>query len=259
MLLFPLDPGLRRDDGKKGGREGNGQGAGLCYIPCMDQLASTLKDLRRAIAEEAMAAGRAPESVSLIAVSKMQPPEKIDAAIAAGQRVFGENRVQEARAHWAGSDGIRRERFQDVELHLIGPLQTNKVRDAVMLFDVIETVDRPDLARKLAAEMALQRRPLPCFVQVNTGIESQKAGITPRDAASFIDFCAKECGLLIEGLMCIPPVEDDPVPHFRMLRTIARDKGLRSLSMGMSSDFPDAIREGATHVRIGTALFGGRS
>jgi pyridoxal phosphate enzyme (YggS family) len=224
----------------------------------MNNVADNISALRREIEALAVAAGRAVQSVQLVAVSKTQPDERIESALAAGQRVFGENRVQEARERWDRGHPSRRERFSDLCLHLIGPLQGNKVRDAVALFDVIETVDRPDIARKLAAEMARQQRPLPCFIQVNTGGEAQKAGVAVRDADSFVDFCRAECGLLIEGLMCIPPLDDDPVPHFRMLRTLAREKNLRSLSMGMSGDFHDAIKEGATHVRIGTALFGGR-
>jgi hypothetical protein len=224
----------------------------------MNDVAKNIADVRGRMKAAAVAAGRGDDAITLVAVSKTQPDEAIEAALAAGQRVFGENRVQEAKAHWAWADGGRRERFADLRLHLIGPLQTNKVRDAVALFDVIETVDRADLARKLAAEMARQNRPLPCFVQVNTGGEAQKAGVAVRDADMFVDFCRRECGLLVEGLMCIPPVDEDPVPHFRMLRTLARENDLRYLSMGMSGDYEVAIAEGATHVRVGTALFGAR-
>ena len=224
----------------------------------MNDVAENIALIRRTISESATAAMRIASDVQLVAVSKTQPDERIEAALGAGLRVFGENKVQEAKARWATGLPTRRERFADLKLHLIGPLQTNKVRDAVALFDVIETVDRVDLARKLAAEMGKQQRPLPCFVQVNTGGETQKAGVAISAADEFIDFCRDDCGLLIEGLMCIPPANEDPVPHFRMLRNLAAEKKLRYLSMGMSGDYEAAIAEGATHVRVGTALFGAR-
>ena len=224
----------------------------------MNPVADNLAGIQRAMSDACVTAGRPADAVQLVAVSKTQPDERIEAALSAGLRVFGENKVQEAKARWATGLPSRRMRFDDLKLHLIGPLQTNKVRDAVALFDVIETVDRVDLARKLAAEMGKQQRPLPCFVQVNTGGEMQKAGVAIGAAGEFIDFCRDDCGLLIEGLMCIPPVGEDPVPHFRMLRHLAAEKNLRYLSMGMSSDYAVAIAEGATHVRVGTALFGAR-
>ena len=189
-----------------------------------------------------------------MAVSKTKSADEIRPAIVAGQRLFGENRVQEALAKWPGLKAA----FPDLRLHLIGPLQTNKIRDAVRLFDAIESLDREKLARALAAEMAKQGRRLDCFIQVNTGEESQKAGIEPGQADAFIGLCRDSLGLAIAGLMCIPPVDQDPAPHFALLREIARRNGLPGLSMGMSADFETAIRFGATHVRVGTAIFGGR-
>ncbi len=192
--------------------------------------------------------------VQLVAVSKTFGADDITPVLAAGQRVFGENRVQEAKGKWPHL----RERFDGIELHLIGPLQSNKAAEAVALFDVIQTVDRPKIALGLAAEMKKQKRSLQCFVQVNTGDESQKAGVSVADADGFIESCRKEHGLDVTGLMCIPPVGQDPRPHFRLLREIARRHGLKSLSMGMSSDFEIAMAEGATHVRVGSAIFGAR-
>ena len=191
---------------------------------------------------------------TLVAVSKRQPDGRIEAALMAGHRVFGENRVQEAQRRWAE----RRGRYTDLKLHLIGPLQTNKAADAVALFDVIEVVDRPKLARSLSTEMARQGRHLPCYVQVNTGEEDQKSGILPDEADSFIGFCREECGLDIAGLMCIPPVDEEPAIHFALLRTIAERNGLPGLSMGMSGDYEEAVRFGATSVRVGSAIFGSR-
>ena len=191
---------------------------------------------------------------TLVAVSKRQPDGRIEAALMAGHRVFGENRVQEAQRRWAE----RRGRYTDLKLHLIGPLQTNKAADAVALFDVIEVVDRPKLARSLSTEMARQGRHLPCYVQVNTGEEDQKSGILPDEADSFIGFCREECGLDIAGLMCIPPVDEEPAMHFALLRTIAERNGLPGLSMGMSGDYEEAVRFGATSVRVGSAIFGSR-
>ncbi len=175
--------------------------------------------------------------------------------LAAGQRAFGENRVQEAADKWPA---LRRA-YADIELHLIGPLQTNKAALAVRLFDVIETVDREKLARLLAEEMARQNRRPSCFIQINTGAEPQKAGIAPGDADAFIALCRDELGLPLRGLMCIPPVDDDPAPHFDLLAAIARRNHLPDLSMGMSGDFEVAIRHGATLVRVGSAIFGERS
>lgn len=191
--------------------------------------------------------------MTLTAVSKTQPGEALDAALAAGQRVFGENRVQEAMDHW----GDRRRAMPGLELRLIGPLQTNKAVEAVELFDVIETLDRPKLADALAAAAARTGRTPRVLVQVNTGAEPQKAGVLPEEADGLVA-CAREKGLVVEGLMCIPPVDEAPGPHFALLRKIARRNGLGVLSMGMSGDFETAIRFGATHVRIGSALFGER-
>ena len=192
--------------------------------------------------------------LTVVAVSKRQPDDRVEAALAAGHRVFGENRVQEAQERWA----VRRGLYPDLKLHLIGPLQTNKAADAVALFDVIEVVDRPKLARSLSTEMARQGRHLPCYVQVNTGEEDQKSGILPDEADSFIGFCREECGLDIAGLMCIPPVDEEPAMHFALLRTIAARNGLPGLSMGMSGDYEEAVRFGATSVRVGSAIFGSR-
>lgn len=191
--------------------------------------------------------------MTLTAVAKTQPPETIHAALAAGQRVFGENRVQEAQAHWEG----RREDVSGLELRLIGPLQSNKAADAVALFDVIETLDRPRLADALAAAGARAGKQVRVLIQVNTGAEPQKAGILPGGTAGLIDY-ARRSGLVVEGLMCIPPVDEAAGPHFALLRKIARRHRLETLSMGMSGDFETAIRFGATHVRIGSSLFGER-
>ena len=192
--------------------------------------------------------------VTLVAVSKRQPDERINAGLAAGQRVFGENRVQEAKGRWVP----RRARFTDLILHLIGPLQTNKVAEAVALFDVIEVVDRPKLAKALGDEMIRQSRQLECYIQVNTGKEEQKSGIAPEDADDFIAFCRDEAGLNITGLMCIPPTDEEAAMHFALLQTIAKRNDLSILSMGMSDDFEEAIAFGATTVRIGSAIFGAR-
>ncbi|MEQ8586603.1 MAG: YggS family pyridoxal phosphate-dependent enzyme [Thalassobaculaceae bacterium] len=218
------------------------------------QIADNIESVQRAIAKVAAAAERDPKSVTLIAVGKVQPLERVEAALRAGQRVFGENRVQEAKGKWPDF----RARYADIELHLIGPLQTNKVREAVALFDVIQTVDRPKLARELAKEMEKQDRRLGCYIQVNTGEEDQKAGIPPGDADAFIAECRDELGLPVVGLMCIPPVDDNPALHFAMLREIAKRNGIANLSMGMSGDFETAVEMGATHVRVGTAIFGAR-
>ena len=217
-------------------------------------VAAALAEIRARIDAAARAAGREPGSVALVGVSKMQPLPRIEAALAAGLRLFGENRVQEAAGRWPEL----RARWPGVALHLIGPLQTNKVRQAVALFDVIESVDRPRLARMLAEEMARSGRSLDCFVQVNTGAEPQKAGVLPEEADAFIEACRRDYGLNVTGLMCIPPAEEEPSPHFAFLREIARRHGLPHLSMGMSDDFELAVRFGATHVRVGTALFGAR-
>ena len=193
--------------------------------------------------------------VTLVAVSKRQPDVKIDAALAAGQRVFGENRVQEAISRWAA----RRAQYADLTLHLIGPLQTNKVAEAVALFDVIEVVDREKLARALATEMTRQNRHLPCFIQVNIGEEPQKSGILPDQLDDFFIFCRDDLCLSIQGLMCIPPVDEDAAMHFALLNSMAKRLNLSNLSMGMSSDYTDAIGFGATSVRVGSAIFGARA
>jgi pyridoxal phosphate enzyme (YggS family) len=202
------------------------------------------------IAKAAQAGGRSPADVALTGVSKQQPWERIAPVLAAGQRVFGENRVQEAQARWAG----RRGEWPDLELRLIGPLQSNKAAEACALFDVIETLDRPKLARVLADR---PRRPR-LYVQVNTGEEPQKAGVTPAEADAFIRDCRETYALSIEGLMCIPPEEEEPAMHFALLAKIAARNGLDRLSMGMSGDFETAVRFGATSVRVGSALFGAR-
>ena len=198
------------------------------------------------------ASGKAPPT--LIAVSKTHGPEAIRPVIAAGARVFGENRVREAQDKWPGL----RAGHSDIALHLIGPLQTNKARDAVALFDVIHTLDRERLAATLAREMERAGRHLPVFVQVNMGEEAQKAGVAPGEAVAFATRAREVHGLDVRGLMCIPPVEDDPEPHFRALAALNREAGLRELSMGMSGDYETAIRCGATHVRVGSAIFGAR-
>jgi PLP dependent protein len=217
-------------------------------------IAANLAAVRGRIEAAAGATGRSAEAVSLVAVSKTQPAEAVRAALEAGQRVFGENRVQEGIAKFPAL----RDDFPDLQLHLIGPLQTNKVKDAVAHFDVIETVDRPRLAEALAREMDRSGRRPPCLIEVNTGEEPQKAGVFPADADAFIADCRDRLGLPIVGLMCIPPEHEEPAPHFALLREIARRNGLDILSMGMSADFETAIRFGATHVRVGTAIFGAR-
>jgi PLP dependent protein len=200
------------------------------------------------------AAGRAPDSATLIAVAKTHPADAVVEALAAGQRVFGENRVQEAM----GKYPALRAAHPDLELHLIGPLQTNKVKEAVATFDAIHTVDRPKLAAALATEIARSGKSLRLFVQVNTGSEPQKAGVLPDAADAFIDECRAMHKLVIAGLMCIPPVGDVPAPHFALLGQIAKRQGIAALSMGMSEDFETALALGATHVRVGSAIFGAR-
>jgi len=217
-------------------------------------IAGNLVAVRRRIGEAAAAAGRQAAEVTLVAVSKTHDAAAIARAIAAGQRVFGENRVQEAQAKYPPL----KEAHPDLALHLIGPLQTNKVREAVGLFDVIETLDRKRLAEAVARELERSARRPALFVQVNTGEEPQKAGVPPAEAEAFIDDCRTRLGLAIAGLMCIPPVDEEPSLHFALLREIARRRGIRALSMGMSADYEIAIRFGATHVRVGTAIFGPR-
>jgi pyridoxal phosphate enzyme (YggS family) len=213
-----------------------------------------LNEVRAAIRRAAADYERDPSSITLVAVSKTFPLEDIEPVLAAGQRVFGENYVQEAKTKWPPL----RERFSDVELHLIGPLQSNKAKEAVALFDVIHTLDRPSLAEALAKEIAKSGRKPRLLVQVNTGEEPQKGGVVPAEVNGFLEACRTQHGLEIEGLMCIPPAEDPPSPHFALLNQIARRHGLKTLSMGMSADFDEAIQLGATHVRVGSAIFGTR-
>lgn len=213
-----------------------------------------LNRVRSEIARSLRDHGRKPGSVTLVAVSKTMPAERIRPALQAGQRVFGENRVQEGQLKWPG---LRAE-FPDVELHLIGPLQTNKVKEAIAYFDVIETLDREKLAAELAKEIRKSGRAPKLYVQVNTGAEEQKAGILPGEADAFIRLCREEHGLDISGLMCIPPVDQPPSAHFALLGEIARRNGIALLSMGMSADYDAAIQLGATHVRVGSTIFGAR-
>ena len=227
-------------------------------MPCEDNnqcdpvgnLEQVQADLNAACKE----ARREIQSVRLVAVSKTHPADTIHPVLKAGQRVFGENRVQEAQDKWPG---LKLE-FPDVRLHLIGPLQSNKVRQAIELFDVIETVDRPKLARALARIMNEEGKQIDCMIQINTGEEDQKAGIAPLEADDFIALCRDELKLPVRGLMCIPPFDEEPSLHFALLAGIAERNGLSELSMGMSADYPVAVRFGATHVRVGTAIFGSR-
>jgi PLP dependent protein len=217
--------------------------------------AGGLATVRGDIARACRDAGRDPDSVTLVAIAKTFGAAAIEPVIAAGQRIFGENRVQEAKAKWPQLT----ERYNGLELHLVGPLQSNKAKDAVALFDAIHSVDRTSLAEALAKEIARQaRRPL-LFVEINTGAEPQKAGVLPQDADGFLAACRDRYGLSISGLMCIPPFDEAPAPHFALTAQIARRNGLALLSMGMSADFETAIGFGATHVRVGTAVFGVRT
>ena len=212
-----------------------------------------LDDIRNRITQAERAAGRPEGSVRLIAVSKVQPLDRVEAVLDAGHRIFGENKVQEAAGKWPAF----RERFDGVELHLIGPLQTNKTRQAMELADAIHSVDRPKLANTLA-RIAQERGACPdLFIQVNTGEEEQKAGVMPAEADGFIADC-RELDLPVRGLMCIPPADEEPSLHFALLAKIAARNGLEGLSMGMSADFESAIALGATHVRVGSAIFGDR-
>lgn len=215
---------------------------------------NNLEKVRAQIAKAATDSDRKPDSVRLVAVSKTKPVEEIRLAIEAGQRLFGENRVQEAQSKWPG---LKAE-MSGIELHLIGPLQSNKTADAVALFDVIQTVDREKIAREIAAEIKKQGKAPGLYVQVNTGSEPQKAGIEPDRADAFLALCRSGLGLTISGLMCIPPVDENPGPHFALLSKIARENGIATLSMGMSDDFETAISFGATEVRVGSAIFGAR-
>jgi pyridoxal phosphate enzyme (YggS family) len=220
----------------------------------MSDAVAQLEEVRANIARAEREAGRPAGSVTLVAVSKTFDADAIRPVLATGQRVFGENRVQEAQAKWPG---LRRE-FPDIELHLIGPLQSNKAKEAVALFDVVETVDREKIAAELAKEIARQGKVLRLYVQVNTGLEPQKAGIDPREAAAFVARCRDVHGLAVEGLMCIPPAGENPGPHFALLEKLAREAGVEKLSMGMSGDYATAVAFGATSVRVGSAIFGGR-
>ncbi|WP_027145134.1 YggS family pyridoxal phosphate-dependent enzyme [Mesorhizobium sp. WSM3626] len=206
------------------------------------------------IAAAEQEAGREAGAVTLVAVSKTFDAVDIQPVIEAGQRVFGENRVQEAQGKWPAL----KKAFPDIELHLIGPLQSNKAKEAVALFDVIETIDRDKIAAELAKEVARQGRAPKLYVQVNTGSEPQKAGIEPREAVAFVKRCREVHGLAIEGLMCIPPADENPGPHFALLEKMAREAGVAKLSMGMSGDYETAIAFGATSVRVGSAIFGNR-
>jgi len=218
-------------------------------------VAGNLASVSARIVAAAEAAGRPADAVTLVAVPKTFPADHIRPALVAGHRVFGENRVQESAEKWPGL----RADFPDCTLHMIGPLQTNKVREAVALFDVIETVDRPKLAAALRREIDRVGRAPTCYIEVNTGAEAQKAGVLPDNADAFIDLCRGEHGLPVKGLMCLPPNGQDPAPHFTLLRDIARRNDLPVLSMGMTADFETAIACGATHVRVGTAIFGARA
>lgn len=221
----------------------------------MSDAVANLAAIRQSMAVACQSAGRPVEAVSLVAVSKTYDAQSIRPVLAAGQKLFGENRVQEARSKWPAL----REAFPGVELHLIGPLQTNKVREALALFDVIETIDRPKLARALADEIARSGRAPRCLVQVNIGREPQKAGVDPDQTAALVALCRGDFALPIEGLMAIPPAGADPIPYFTRLAALAATLGLPVVSMGMSADYPQAIAAGATHVRVGSALFGARA
>ncbi|WP_337267768.1 YggS family pyridoxal phosphate-dependent enzyme [Oryzifoliimicrobium ureilyticus] len=218
------------------------------------ELELRLDEVRARVSAAAEEAGRNVDAIQLVAVSKTFDADAIRPAIAHGQRVFGENRVQESQSKWPQ---LKAE-TPDVELHLIGPLQSNKAADAVALFDVIQTIDREKIARAVAAEMDRQDKRLRLYVQINTGLEPQKAGIAPDDAVSFVEFCRSELGLSVEGLMCIPPADENPGPHFALLAKLAREAKAAELSMGMSGDYETAIAFGATKVRVGSAIFGHR-
>lgn len=220
----------------------------------MGDAAERLAGVKRRMAAALEGQGRDPDTVTLIAVSKTFEADAIRPVIAAGQRHFGENRVQEAKAKWPALQA----ETPGIVLHLIGPLQSNKAKEAVELFDAIHSIDREKIARAVAAEMKKQDKRLELFVQVNTGEEPQKAGVMPREAVAFVKMCREELGLEIAGLMCIPPVEEEPAVHFAFLRKLAGEAGVSGLSMGMSDDFETAVEFGATYVRVGSAIFGGR-
>jgi len=220
----------------------------------LEDISKSFTRIRQNIDKVVDESNRSSNEITLIAVSKQQQENRVDASLATGHRVFGENRVQEAQKRWS----IRKYDYPDLRLHLIGPLQSNKAADAVRLFDVIHTIDRPKIAIAVAKEAARQNKYIKCFIQVNTGDEPQKSGISPCDLSSFVDFCREEVGLPITGLMCIPPVDEEAAIHFGFLNTLASRNNLTGLSMGMSSDYAEAIRFGATHIRVGSALFGSR-
>lgn len=220
----------------------------------MSDAVQQLETVKAKIAAAEHEAGRAAGAVTLVAVSKTFDADAIRPVLGAGQRVFGENRVQEAQGKWPAL----RQEFPGIELHLIGPLQSNKAKEAVALFDCIETVDREKIASELAKEIARQARAPKLYVQVNTGSEPQKAGIEPKDAVAFVARCRAVHGLTIEGLMCIPPADENPGPHFALLEKLAREAGVKKLSMGMSSDYEQAVAFGASSVRVGSAIFGHR-
>lgn len=220
-----------------------------------EQVLGRLHHVRDEIARAAKASGRAPEDVTLVIASKTQSPERLEPILRSGHRVFGENRVQEAAAKWPAL----RSAYPGLELRLIGPLQSNKAKEAVALFDVIETLDRPSLAQAIGEQIGKQGRSPRLYVEVNTGDEPQKAGVGPKEADAFIRLCRETYGLNISGLMCVPPLGEQASPHFALLAQIAKRNGVSDLSMGMTADFPLAIQLGATHVRIGSAIFGSRS
>lgn len=220
----------------------------------MTPATQALADITARIAEAAREDKRAADAVTIIAVTKTFDAAAITPVLEAGHRQFGENRVQEAKGKWPELKA----RYPDLVLHLIGPLQSNKAKEAVELFDVIHSVDRPKIARAIADEMKKQGKTLQLFVQVNTGEETQKAGVAPRETKAFVAMCREELGLAIAGLMCIPPVDDEPTVHFAFLDKLAQECGLAGRSMGMSADYEDAVKFGATHVRVGSAIFGER-
>ena len=220
----------------------------------IEDISKSFTRIRQNINKVVGESNRSPNEITLIAVSKQQQEDRVDASLATGHRVYGENRVQEAQKRWS----IRKHDYPDLRLHLIGPLQSNKAADAVRLFDVIHTIDRPKIAISIAKEAAQQNKYIQCFIQVNTGDEPQKSGISPCDISSFVDFCREEVRLPITGLMCIPPVDEEAAIHFGFLKTLASRNNLTGLSMGMSGDYEEAIRFGATHIRVGSALFGPR-
>ncbi len=220
----------------------------------MSQVDENLAKVKQSLIKALASTKRSENECQLIAVSKVQPNEKLQDALTAGHRVFGENKVQEAQQKWPAYQ----QQFDGVELHLIGSLQTNKASDAVALFDVIQTVDRPKLARILKKEMAAQGKNVRLYIQVNTGEEEQKGGVMPADLPELLTLCREELGLEIEGLMCIPPIDDEPAFHFALLKKLAARHGLAKLSMGMSSDYELAAQMGAHYVRVGTAVFGER-